>query len=401
MNPGFEVTRRALLTRRTRSHAALLVPLTLLSVLWGGWMTYGRIPLYVASSSARFEAKRGVVQLNAPVSEMVERCELRLGRRVEVGDLLLKLESTVYELQLAEKRAMLAARERTADALHAQLAIEREARVVLAELVTRTARAGRARSDASRRSSELKAEERAVIERLSRAEVASKLDAMKVASESEGSRLQTEVLGEQGELDTATARANVRDRDVRIAALQKQTIDAESELAIERAKLESLSFEVERRSVRAPTAGVLADVIACAPGMMVTSTQGLGTILPDDPVRLVARFDPRSASGRVHPGQRAVVRVDNFPWTQYGTVDARVVEAGTEPRDGAVRVELEIARANPAIATIHGLVATVEVETERVAPGALLLRLAGQPWSADRPDAPAPSSSPSGHIGMR
>ena len=50
-------------------------------------------------------------------------------------------------------------------------------------------------------------------------------------------------------------------------------------------------------------------------------------------------FNPGSAIGRVRPGQQATMRLDGFPWAQFGTIAATVTEAATEIRDGNIRVE--------------------------------------------------------------
>jgi membrane fusion protein (multidrug efflux system) len=73
------------------------------------------------------------------------------------------------------------------------------------------------------------------------------------------------------------------------------------------------------------------------------------------------------------------MRLDGFPWTQYGTIAATVTSVASEVRDGRVRVELTV-HPNPAspIPFQHGLPGSVEVEVEHVSPATLLLRVAGK-----------------------
>jgi hypothetical protein len=95
----------------------------------------------------------------------------------------------------------------------------------------------------------------------------------------------------------------------------------------------------------------------------------------------VAEFGALSL-GRLQPGQPGRLRLDGFPWTQYGYVDAVVTNVQT--RDQIVRVELAVRRAvDSRIPILHGMPGVVEVEVERVAPLALLVqslghRLSGQ-----------------------
>ena len=97
-----------------------------------------------------------------------------------------------------------------------------------------------------------------------------------------------------------------------------------------------------------------------------------------DPGRASAEF-LASATGRIQIGQAARLRLDVFPWAQYGTLSASVASVGADASDGKVRVELEIlSDLNPAIRLQAGMSASVEVEIERVSPAILALRAAGQ-----------------------
>jgi membrane fusion protein (multidrug efflux system) len=94
---------------------------------------------------------------------------------------------------------------------------------------------------------------------------------------------------------------------------------------------------------------------------------------------VIAEFQPADALGKVHPGQHATLRLQGFPWAQFGTVPAEVSRVAGDIRDGKVRVELAV---NPVagsrIPLQHGLPGSVEVEVERISPLALVLRSAGQ-----------------------
>jgi membrane fusion protein (multidrug efflux system) len=113
-------------------------------------------------------------------------------------------------------------------------------------------------------------------------------------------------------------------------------------------------------------------------GSVVKEAETIGSIVPRGEPRAVAHF-PAAAVGRVRAGQAARLRLDGFPWTQYGTLTARVADVGDEPRDGLIRVELALGQ-DPlsAIPLGHGLPGTAEVEVDRVSPATLVLRAAGQ-----------------------
>ena len=102
-------------------------------------------------------------------------------------------------------------------------------------------------------------------------------------------------------------------------------------------------------------------------------------VVPSGSLKIVADFLPAAALGRLRPGQPARLRLDGFPWAQYGSIGATVTTVASEVRDGRVRVECTVA-AQPAtrIPLQHGLLGTLEVEVEQAAPAALVLRAAGQ-----------------------
>jgi Cation efflux system protein CusB domain 1 len=92
----------------------------------------------------------------------------------------------------------------------------------------------------------------------------------------------------------------------------------------------------------------------------------------------MADFLPSAAIGRIQTGQPARLRLEAFPWTQYGAVSATVASVASEVRGGQVRVELAVRPdAVPLIPLQHGLPGTVEVEVDHVSPVTLVLRTAG------------------------
>jgi membrane fusion protein (multidrug efflux system) len=114
----------------------------------------------------------------------------------------------------------------------------------------------------------------------------------------------------------------------------------------------------------------------------------------------VAYFDAATAAGRVKPGQGARLRLFGFPWTKFGVLKAHVERVGTEPREGLIRVELELDSAQKSrIPVEHGLQGSAEVEVEQVAPVALVLDAAGRylmnSGTAATHAAPAPTPAPS------
>ncbi len=123
----------------------------------------------------------------------------------------------------------------------------------------------------------------------------------------------------------------------------------------------------------------------------------LATVVPHGGLIIVADFTPASVLGRIRPGQSARLRLDGFPWAQYGSVPATVTRVAGEVRDGLVRVEFTpVLAAAPRLALQHGLPGSVEVGIEQVSPAQLVLRAAGRFDASAPAAAPLPAGAPGG-----
>jgi membrane fusion protein (multidrug efflux system) len=180
--------------------------------------------------------------------------------------------------------------------------------------------------------------------------------------------------------------ARDRDRAATLDQIRGQIARLEGERRGSQDALLRLHVAAERHVIRASASGRLGDVAGLRPGAVVQAGQRLALIVPGGDIIAVAQFSPSAATGRIRRGQHARIRLDGFPWAQYGTLDATVARVANEVRDGGVRVELAVAAgSNPRIALEHGLTGSVEVGVERVTPLTLLLRTAGALQTATAP----------------
>jgi membrane fusion protein (multidrug efflux system) len=170
-----------------------------------------------------------------------------------------------------------------------------------------------------------------------------------------------------------------RDREATAAETRADIARLELESATSAANAKRLEFEIENRHIRAPISGRLGECATLRPGAYIAAGQQLGVIVPGSKLQVVANFSADAALGKIHPGQTAIVKLEGFPWAQFGTLTARVARVAGEIRDGKVRVELTVkAPAGSRIPLQHGLPGSVEIEVERISPAVLLLRSAGQ-----------------------
>ncbi|MBX3230465.1 MAG: HlyD family efflux transporter periplasmic adaptor subunit [Labilithrix sp.] len=341
-------------------------------------MVLAKTTLYVVSASSRVETSSNPIPVQAPVAGVVVAASLSLGRSVSQGEVLFVLDAQSFELQRRELEARLVGDRAKLASLVEQVAAEELARDAQSVDVSRGVAAARARSAVAQAAHAGKRSEDEVVGKLAEQALASKLDKLRSASEVQQTSAQAAASAAEVSLQASSGTTALRDRDARIASLRHQQTSLEAEIRVDEAKVAELAYEVERRTVRATVTGTLADVVPLAAGSTLDPGAKVATIVPAGSLRIVARFAPDDAVGLVTKGQRAEMRVTSRPWTQFGTLHGRVLSAGSEPRDGTVRVELEVVEENPRIPLVNGITGDVEVAVAEVSPLEFLLRQAGQ-----------------------
>ena len=361
------------------SRWGILVAVALLGA-WGAWCCLARLAVYAVTDTARLEVARAVHPLETPVDGRVGATHLALGREVQDGEVLVELEAEPQRLQREEEHTRLAALTRQLEALRAEVGTtvqalteaQQAARVALdearAQLQEALARAQFATEEATRST------------RLHARGLLAELDLLRVQAEAQ--RRQAAANSLQLAIDRLQREQQMRqsDRKAQLERLKREITQLEGQRTTVTATLERLAHEMERRHVRAPVAGRLGEVATLQIGTFVKAGDKLGAVVPAGSLTAVAEFLPAVALGRVRAGQPARLRLDSFPWTQYGSLATTVSSVASEVRDGRVRVELTVASEPQArlLPLQHGLRGTVEVEVEQATPATLVLRAAGQ-----------------------
>ncbi len=348
-------------------------------IAWLIWFLRGTVQLYEVSRQARVEVGSASREVSTLQSGRLVLANLVIGQQVKSGDLLIELDSQMQKLKLAEAvtrqrgyplkiaavRHQIAALERSmAGDVQASAAGVRSARARIDEADANARFAG---DLAVRQRAESKSGGAAPIEAVRAAADATKATAARNALAADASKLALDV------------RTRGSQAQAQIAALDALLISLQSELATTQQVIAELQLEIENRQVRAPVDGVIGEVLASRPGAFVSAGQKLATIVPGGDLVIVAKFDPATALGRIKAGQTAELRLDGFPWAQYGSVTARVLRVAEEMRDDGLRVELKVVRSpRSGLRLSHGMTGKVAVTVEAASPSALLLRSAGQ-----------------------
>jgi hemolysin D len=91
--------------------------------------------------------------------------------------------------------------------------------------------------------------------------------------------------------------------------------------------------KTDRTQLKAPIAGTVQQLAVNTTGQVVASGQALLTIVPlDSPIEIEAMI-ANSDIGFVAPGQPAVVKVEAFPFTRYGSVAGHVAKVSRDAVD--------------------------------------------------------------------
>lgn len=362
---------------RNRSLLALAIA-GLILLIWTAWSFLAQISLYEVSQSARLEVDRTPHRVAAPVAGKVLTVQLSLNAAVEAGDLLASLDAEAEQLKLEEKRARLAGIILQIEPIERELSARQR-------MVQEAAEAGRLRIDEAK--ARVKESEAMATLGEAEAERGARLRAGGFVTEAEVVRADAEARARRATAEAqqrAEARADAEERSrgservAELSALTRQLRALEAEKLALEAEIKTLLGDIERHQIRAPISGKIGEIFPLRAGSFLDEGDVVATIVPDGELIAVSEF-PLAAVGRLRPGLPAKIRLEAFPWTEFGTLRATVKAIGTEAREGRVRVELNVERDDASsIPMQHGLAALVIVEVERTSPAILALRAAGQ-----------------------
>ena len=355
--------------------------LALAALLLGAWMVWffvARVSVYAVTNKAGLEVDRAAHSVQSAVSGRVVATHLVLDQEVKAGDVLVELDSGAQHFQLTEEQTQRAGANPQIHSREEQIASEEQALEhdqQSAKDALEEARAHYREAEAAAQFAQAESER---LRKMYNAGVVAELDLNRSVADSQQRRAAADslhygVVRLEGEQLTRT-----NERKAHIEQLTSELNKLRGDQATAGVTIQRLEEEVDRRWIRAPVDGKLGEVAPLRIGMVVHEGEKLAAVVPAGKLRVVANFDPPAALGRIRPGQHARLRLEGFPWAQYGSVAATITNVASEIRDGSIRVELALdAHSDSRIPLQHGLPGSVEVEIETLSPANLVLRTAG------------------------
>ncbi|MGX7709196.1 HlyD family type I secretion periplasmic adaptor subunit [Methylobacterium sp. Gmos1] len=337
------------------------------------WSIFAQIDIHaVATARIQPSGRSKVVQ---PFDTgKVQTIAVENGSRVQVGDVLLTLEPTEAEADLSSRQgdlsaleAQIARRRATIEAVEKNkstakvsfpadvpLAVQaREEGAMLAEIgqyiTTREAFEAQlaekvatqerfTASIAARMRLQAVLKERADM-RETLVERAAGTRAAVIDAVQQVEQVAADLAYDRGQLTEAKAAATSLQR--RITQLTSETVARQYQALTEAAqKRDALVQDVvkaqlkrERTALKAPISGTVQQLAVTTLGQVVTAGQPLMVVVPTDgPIEVEAQVQNKDI-GFVLPDQEAVVKIDAFPFTRYGSIESKVVRVSRDAID--------------------------------------------------------------------
>jgi hemolysin D len=244
--------------------------------------------------------------IKSPLAGVVDQILVREGARVRKGQPLIRLDPDV-----SEKRR---------STVQVQTKLERQRFEEQTRAVEARQESLDARIDALRQAMATESQILLQIEPLSQ----------------QGAVQQVQVLQQRNRVqqlrsEIAQAEANQREVQAELVRLRQESLRNLTDLDRQRVEVREAQ---EQELLVAPVDGVVFDLVPSSPGYAVSPGETLVKVVPNGQLEAKVFFSNREV-GFVKPGQEAQVRVDAFPFTQFGSIPARIqaVSAYSLPAD--------------------------------------------------------------------
>lgn len=346
---------------------------------WMIWFFYTEITVYEISTTARLEVNRSAHPIATPVAGKIISTSLSLGQKVKKGEVLIILDTENEDLRLQEEESRLRALPPQIASLEKQISDLEQSRTKGYKASQAAIQSARLRKNEASSAVEFaKDHEQRLIE-LSNSGKIPLIETLRAKSESKKLISARDALSKDIRRIKMDAQTQGHEKLAEIENLKREAARLTGDLETTQIRISLLKQNIEKHFIKAPATGKIGDVTALQIGTYVSIGDKLGSVVPNSKLRIVADFPPAAVLGRIHPGQLSHMRLDGFPWSQFGTIKAHVSRVGSEIRDNVVRVEFSPTMSSQSLIILqHGLPGSIEVNIEQITPAIMVLRSAGQ-----------------------
>jgi len=335
------------------------------------WAVIGKLDIHaVAQGKIQPSGRTKVVQPLEP--GRIAAIHVQSGQRVAAGDVLVELDPTdsaadltALERELESTTAESLRRKAVVDAIRGQDSKlpsigfpagigprirQRETDQMIAEVLQFRAtadsiKAQMAEKEATKQRLALSIEARRKVLGLSKERVGMREEIKTRGAGSRALIIEAELQYENFRTTDASERGQLMETDAAIDALDKRLKQAEGQFVAEQTqkaaeadrRRDRLEQEIvkarskrDRTQLRAPADGLVQQVEVSTLGQVVASGQSLMSVVPIDAPLEVEAMVANKDIGFVRPGQRAIVKVEAFPFSRYGSIEAEVVRISTD-----------------------------------------------------------------------
>jgi len=385
LSTAFSKTYGVLLADRGRAWPLLLVTALAAAGAWTWWALKSELTVYEVSTTARVELDSATYPVQSPFAGKIVKTNLSVGREVKRGDILVEIDSEPDQLQLRQQQIRALGLNPELERLRSQLAAEERARQEEQQASQRAAEEAANKIREAETAARYADLELGRIEKLHAQGLTAQRELEKAQGESRRLRAAVTTLESAARRIPQEQSTRDRDREARLQRIQSEIAKLDTERGTVAAGIKRQEYEIERRRVRAPIDGRVAESALLRVGAVVRDGEALGSIIPQGNLMVAAQYPAQAALGRIVPEQQAILRLESYPWAEFGSVAASVRRVAQEVRDGKVRVELAIDANSTFRGKLeHGMPGTLEIAVERATPASLVLRMAGQYLTAAR-----------------
>ena len=378
MPSQFSRTTRSLANDTARYALVTWLVAAALLIGWSSWFFFGSVNVYEVSRKARLEVQQAAHSVEAATQGRIVATTLVIGQLVQAGDVLVELDAGTERLRLQEEQARLKSIPPRIESLRREMTLREQGLLEDQRSALAATDVARSRSREALAGADFARDNARRLKEESSFGGAAQVDALRALSESQKMAASSDALTADIRRLESDAQTRAHQAQAQIQSLKSAVVALEGDMATVQATSARLALDIEKHLVRAPVSGRIGDAPPLRVGANVGQAQKLAIVVPAGDLMVVAEFAP-AAVGRIQIGQPARLRLDGFPWAQYGSIDARVIRVGSEIRDSQVRVEFAVLASSPPNKLLqHGLPGSIEVTVDHAPPALMVLRAAGQ-----------------------